>query len=56
MILTLYALLVKYILPENTRPPCNYKLFGGGGGGSGDGEGGGPPPPPPLVENSKSSL
>ena len=25
-----------YVLPENTRPHCNYKIIGGGGG-RGDG-------------------
>ena len=24
-----------YVLPENTRPHCNYKIIGGGGGGGG---------------------
>ena len=31
MVLRLYALLVKRILPENTGPPCNYKIIGGDG-------------------------
>ena len=34
----LNALLVIYILPGNTGPPCNYKIVGGGGWGV-------PPPP-----------
>ena len=29
--LRLYALLAKQILPENTGPPCNYKIIRGAG-------------------------
>ena len=39
IILRLYALLVKQILPENIRPPCNYKIIGGME----------PPTPPPRT-------
>ena len=35
IVLTLNALFIMYVLPENTRPHCNYKIIGGGGGGGG---------------------